>query len=169
MQRLVNQTWQGTTPPAIHAVHAARAQPWAMLASLGTKSKVKCVSTPPGEHIPDYPHAEALTTTPECFTVAHVSARSIPSDVEGLPWQSAVLKRCDRSVSSSSWVTCSGAAGFGATRDELEAALAQRYEATVEAFLHPERTPALEEDLLFRSFPDFHETRKVDVAQAAWV
>lgn len=60
-------------------------------------------------------------------------------------------------------------AGFGATHDDLEAALAQGYEATVEALVHPERSPVLEEDLLFRSFPDLHETRKVDVAQAAWV
>lgn len=60
-------------------------------------------------------------------------------------------------------------AGFGATREELEAALAQGYEATVETLLHPEQAPDIEEDLLFRSFPDFHEARKVDVAQAAWV
>jgi uncharacterized protein (DUF1800 family) len=60
-------------------------------------------------------------------------------------------------------------AGFGATRDELEVALAKGYEATLEELLHPEQAPDLEEDLLFRSFPDFHETRKVDVAVAAWV
>ena len=60
-------------------------------------------------------------------------------------------------------------AGFGATRDELEVALAKGYEVTLEEFLHPEQAPDLEEDLLFRSFPDFHETRKVDVAAAAWV
>src|SRR5499426_668570 len=60
-------------------------------------------------------------------------------------------------------------AGFGATRDELEAALARGYEATVDDLLHPEQASDLEEDLLFRSFPDFHETRKVDVAVAAWV
>jgi uncharacterized protein (DUF1800 family) len=60
-------------------------------------------------------------------------------------------------------------AGFGATRDELEAALAKGYDATLEELLHPEQAPDLEEDLLFRSFPDFHETRKVDVAAAAWV
>jgi hypothetical protein len=59
--------------------------------------------------------------------------------------------------------------GFGATRDELEAALGKGYEATLEELLHPEQAPDLEEDLLFRSFPDFHETRKVDVAAAAWV
>src|SRR5215216_552674 len=60
-------------------------------------------------------------------------------------------------------------AGFGATRDELEAALAKEYEAMLDALLDPEQAPDLEEDLLFRSFPDFHETRKVDVAAAAWV
>jgi uncharacterized protein (DUF1800 family) len=60
-------------------------------------------------------------------------------------------------------------AGFGASRDELEAALAKGYEATLEELLHPEQAPDLEEDLLFRSFPDFHESRKVDVAAAAWV
>jgi uncharacterized protein (DUF1800 family) len=60
-------------------------------------------------------------------------------------------------------------AGFGATRDELEAALAKGYDATLEELLHPEQAPDLAEDLLFRSFPDFHETRKVDVAVAAWV
>jgi hypothetical protein len=60
-------------------------------------------------------------------------------------------------------------AGFGATRDELEAARAKGYEATLEALLHPEQAPDFEEDILFRSFPDFHETRKVDVAAAAWV
>src|ERR671919_432328 len=60
-------------------------------------------------------------------------------------------------------------AGFGGTRDELEAALTEGYEATLEELLHPEQAPDLEEDLLFRSFPDFHETRKVDVAVAAWV
>ena len=55
-------------------------------------------------------------------------------------------------------------AGFGATRDELDTAVERRYEATLDDLLHPERAPDLEEDLLFRSFPDFHETRKVDVA-----
>ena len=35
-------------------------------------------------------------------------------------------------------------AGFGAARDELEAAIAQGYEATVETLLHPEAAPAVE-------------------------
>ncbi|MGE3536676.1 MAG: DUF1800 family protein [Candidatus Tectimicrobiota bacterium] len=60
-------------------------------------------------------------------------------------------------------------AGFGATPEELTAALARGYEATVEEFLQPERAADFDDDLLCRSFPDFHETRKIDVAQAAWV
>src|ERR671938_353078 len=38
-------------------------------------------------------------------------------------------------------------AGFGASRDELEAALAKGYEATIEELLHPETAPPLEEKL----------------------
>ena len=38
-------------------------------------------------------------------------------------------------------------AGFGATPDELDAALARGYEATVEELLNPERVPDIDEDL----------------------
>ena len=41
-------------------------------------------------------------------------------------------------------------AGFGATREELEAYAATGYEGAVEVLLHPEGQPALEEDLLLR-------------------
>ena len=41
-------------------------------------------------------------------------------------------------------------AGFGATREELEAYCAKGYEATVEELLHPERVPDLELDLISR-------------------
>jgi len=60
-------------------------------------------------------------------------------------------------------------AGFGATQDELEAALALGYEATVEQLLHPEALPELEEDLIFRYYVDFHESRKIDSAMSHWV
>jgi uncharacterized protein (DUF1800 family) len=60
-------------------------------------------------------------------------------------------------------------AGFGATRDQLEAALAQGYEATVEQLLHPEKAPPLEEDLIFRYYPDMKEARQIDPAQSLWV
>ena len=60
-------------------------------------------------------------------------------------------------------------AGFGATRDQLEAAVARGYEATVEDLLHPENAPPLEEDLIFRFYPDMKESRQIDPAQSLWV
>ncbi len=60
-------------------------------------------------------------------------------------------------------------AGFGATRDQLEAALARGYAATVEELLHPELAPPLEEDLIFRYYPDMKEARQIDPAQSLWV
>ena|SRR5215216_3274265 len=52
-------------------------------------------------------------------------------------------------------------AGFGATLDELQAALARGYEAVVDDILHPERTPDLDEHLMFRYYPDFRESRQI--------
>jgi uncharacterized protein (DUF1800 family) len=60
-------------------------------------------------------------------------------------------------------------AGFGATRDELEAAVARGYEAVVDDLLHPEHAPPLEEDLIFRYYPDMKEARQIDPAQSLWV
>ena len=60
-------------------------------------------------------------------------------------------------------------AGFGASQEELEAALVRGYEATVEQLLHPERQPELDEDLIFRYYVDFHESRKIDSAMSHWV
>jgi uncharacterized protein (DUF1800 family) len=59
-------------------------------------------------------------------------------------------------------------AGFGTTRDQLEAALAKGYEATVEELLHPENQPDLEEDLIQRYYIDMKEPRNIDSAQATW-
>jgi uncharacterized protein (DUF1800 family) len=55
-------------------------------------------------------------------------------------------------------------AGFGATFQELEAYCAQGYQATVEALLHPERHPAVEEDLLERYYTDWRESRNIEGA-----
>ena len=44
-------------------------------------------------------------------------------------------------------------AGFGATRDELEAYAARPYEDVVEELIHPERMPEVDEDLLRRYYP----------------
>src|SRR4030088_384447 len=60
-------------------------------------------------------------------------------------------------------------AGFGATREQIEAAVEQGYEATVEHLLHPEAAPPLEEDLIFRYYPDMKEARQIDPAQSLWV
>jgi uncharacterized protein (DUF1800 family) len=60
-------------------------------------------------------------------------------------------------------------AGFGATRDELEAALTRGYEATVEELLHPEAQPDIEDDLIFRYYIDMKEARLLDPSQAYWV
>ena len=60
-------------------------------------------------------------------------------------------------------------AGFGATRDQLEAALARGYEANVDELLHPENAPPVEEDLIYRYWPDMKESRQIDPAQSLWV
>jgi uncharacterized protein (DUF1800 family) len=60
-------------------------------------------------------------------------------------------------------------AGFGATRDEIEAALAEGYEATVEELLHPERQPDVEYDLIYRFYPDMKEARRIETNQAYWL
>ncbi len=59
-------------------------------------------------------------------------------------------------------------AGFGATRDELEKAVAKGYEATVEELLHPEAAPPVEEDVLQRYYLDAKESFQLDGAQTGW-
>ena len=60
-------------------------------------------------------------------------------------------------------------AGFGASRAELEARVAQGYEATVEELLHPESQPALDEDVLYRYFPNLEGPLAPVQAQTNWV
>src|SRR5688500_16012384 len=60
-------------------------------------------------------------------------------------------------------------AGFGARRDELEAALAKGYEATVEELLHPERAEQLDVELIYSYYGDMKEAREIDITQAYWV
>ena len=55
-------------------------------------------------------------------------------------------------------------AGFGASRDELEARVAQGYDNVVEELLNPADEPGIEEDLLFRDYPNFIES--ADIAEA---
>lgn len=60
-------------------------------------------------------------------------------------------------------------AGFSATRDELEAALAKGYEATVDDLLHPERQPELDYDVIYRFWPDMLQGNRIEVNQAHWL
>jgi uncharacterized protein (DUF1800 family) len=60
-------------------------------------------------------------------------------------------------------------AGFGATRDELEAYVAQGYEAVVEALLHPVDPQAMPEDIIRRYHVDQSELRQLDAAGANWL
>ena len=60
-------------------------------------------------------------------------------------------------------------AGFGATRDELEAYVAQGYEAVVEELLHPGDPQTMPEDLIRRYHVDQSELRQLDAAGANWL
>ena len=60
-------------------------------------------------------------------------------------------------------------AGFGTTRDELEACVAKGYEATVEALLDPGDPENLPDDLVRRYHVDQSEMRRVESAGAYWL
>ncbi|HLF04456.1 MAG TPA: DUF1800 domain-containing protein [Dehalococcoidia bacterium] len=60
-------------------------------------------------------------------------------------------------------------AGFGATRDELEACAAKGYQATVEELLHPQDDGYLNRDILDRYYIDIDDMRMPDAASAWWL
>ena len=60
-------------------------------------------------------------------------------------------------------------AGFGATRAELEERVAKGYEATVEELLNPESQEPVDDDLLFRYFPNYEGGMAPVQAQAQWM
>ena len=59
-------------------------------------------------------------------------------------------------------------AGFGATYEELEARVAQGYEATVEELLNPESQPAIERDVLMRYQPQWVSQAGLEGQQEEW-
>ena len=59
-------------------------------------------------------------------------------------------------------------AGFGATYEELEARVANGYEATVEELLHPEAQPEIERDLLMRYQPQWVSQAGLEGQQEEW-
>ena len=60
-------------------------------------------------------------------------------------------------------------AGFGATFQELERYCNQGYEASVEELLHPERQPAIEEDVVERYYTDWKECRNIEGALTEFI
>jgi uncharacterized protein (DUF1800 family) len=60
-------------------------------------------------------------------------------------------------------------AGFGATRDELEACAAKGYEATVEELLNPGDETGLNKDIVDRYYIDVDDMRMPDAANAWWL
>ena len=59
-------------------------------------------------------------------------------------------------------------AGFGATRDELEAYVAKGYEATVEELLNLEDQPPWNDDVYVRAYPDMLDWAALMSSQVRW-
>ncbi len=60
-------------------------------------------------------------------------------------------------------------AGFGATRDELEAYAARGYEAVVEDLLHPSEPQTMPDDVIRRYHTDMAELRELNSVGAYWM
>ena len=60
-------------------------------------------------------------------------------------------------------------AGFGASLDEIEAKAAQGYDSVVQELLNPETQEAVEEDLLTRYNPSYHEAAAIENNVQQWV
>ena len=60
-------------------------------------------------------------------------------------------------------------AGFGASRDEIEAKSAKGYDATVEELLNPGSQPAIDEDLMLRYHPAYNHAPAIESNVQQWV
>src|SRR6266446_4831700 len=60
-------------------------------------------------------------------------------------------------------------AGFGASREEIEARAAKGYEATVEELLNPGSQPAIDEDLMLRYHPAYNHAPAIESNVQQWV
>ena len=56
-------------------------------------------------------------------------------------------------------------AGFGASRDEIEAKVAQGYDNVVEELLNPGDDPGIDEDLMYRAYPSYFDTAAIETPQ----
>ena len=60
-------------------------------------------------------------------------------------------------------------AGFGATREDLEAYCAKGYESTVEELIHPESQPGWEQDLEERYYAEYRDASEALTSGTKWV
>ncbi|MFQ6028618.1 MAG: DUF1800 family protein [Dehalococcoidia bacterium] len=60
-------------------------------------------------------------------------------------------------------------AGFGASRDEIEARAAQGYDNVVEELLNPEDHSGVEEDLILRYQPAYYEAAAIETNVQSWI
>ena len=60
-------------------------------------------------------------------------------------------------------------AGFGASRDEVEAKAAQGYEHIIEELLNPQSQPGIEEDIMFRYQPAYNEPAAIETNVQQWL
>jgi uncharacterized protein (DUF1800 family) len=60
-------------------------------------------------------------------------------------------------------------AGFGASREEIEAKAAQGYDATVAELLNPESQPDLDEDLMYRHHPAYNHSAAIETNVQQWM
>ena len=60
-------------------------------------------------------------------------------------------------------------AGFGASRDEIEARVAQGYDNVVEELLSPGDDPGVEEDLMLRAYPSYVDKQAIQTSQTELV
>ncbi len=56
-------------------------------------------------------------------------------------------------------------AGFGASRDEIEARVAQGYGSAVEELLNPGDAPGIDEDLMYRAYPSYFDSAAIETPQ----
>ena len=56
-------------------------------------------------------------------------------------------------------------AGFGASRDEIEARAHQGYDSVVEELLNPADDPGLDEDMMYRAYPSYFDKAAIETGQ----
>ena len=56
-------------------------------------------------------------------------------------------------------------AGFGASRDEIEARARQGYDSVVDELLNPADDPGIDEDLLYRAYPSYFDKAAIETGQ----